>query len=440
MTMQTYWLEPWRYADEGAVINWLEGSDGGSVEVNRNGSWSEYLADYETQMPDGTDPDGGSNVIHRVVLDDLDADTEYDFRFEDGGTERTLRTLPSTHTRDVVIAQGSDHQSPDNIDDSVFRSINGLIAEEDPDIVVMNGDIVRCSGGETAGEDEWVHFMELLQEDIWDAVDPVPFTVATIGNHDLNPNSLMRACDDSTTLDEPRDPDEEPCSPPIYLQNMFHVFWEDDVNDYHDGYGYLTAGDWLLLIGFDNGFWNLWEDQTTWLHGVRDDVGESYDHTVAIQHMDPFPSSRDFYSHEVYEDAIVESRDEWHRPLQEMGCNWCFVAHEHVFSMSPPIEVPEGWGEVEPTDDELITDNPRNGIRYIGGGSWNSNTGPRSANQSDKWWNEITREEHNYPVITLHDDDQVADAYEWDGDAIVEGESLNILTIIRDATLHDAHF
>ena len=415
--MDVYWLEPWQYADEGVVINWLAPESSASVAVGPAGSTlTTYTSDNPPQIPGGTD------YVHRVVLTTLSPDTVYDFDFGDASGVRQFRTLPATKTRDIHIAQGSDHQAPASIDDPAFRSINGHIAAEEPDIFVMNGDHVADEGGTGAGgAPEWKQYLGFLQTDIFDATTYAPLCIATIGNHDVNPHSLTQ----SVTGTEPDDP-------PIYLETLFHCLWDETVARYHGSYGYITAGDWLLLLGMDNGFKQRWEDQTTWLQNLEVEHGDSFDHTLILQHMPPFPVSRDFdmVGQELYKPQVIEAREKWHPIYQSMGANWVMHAHEHVYALTPSINIPKDHGGISRTDSQYVeTDDPPLGIRYTGGGPWHSNTGPRVANNATEWWIETYLEQTNYPTVTLQADAETGSAYDEARTVIVDGERMSLNSV-----------
>lgn len=414
------YIEPWKEMHQGMVVTWHTDDNTTSAELDYRVDGSDA---WHTETSETNDFPDRDEIVHRVVLTGLVSDTIYEFRAGDGEIRR-FRTWSENESA-VTIASASDHQQAGDIDDDVFRAINSNIAAKKPDLFVINGDIVNDDGGTepTAGED-WAKILDIIHSDILEVSQDdymIPF-ICLVGNHDVDPHNLGENL-------------EEPDHPPL-IPKFFHTGWDESVDQYHDGYGYFTAGDWFAFVMLDTHHNNRAEVQSDWLENIQSDIS-SYEHVVAAQHIPRFPSVRPW---DLY-DFDDELRERWHPIFQEMGVKYVLIAHEHIWSLSPKIFIPDDHGDVEEGDDELVVEGDGYGIRYIGGGSWHSNTGPRSANNTDEWWIENDAEIQNSATIEISKNGvQHSLGESYLGDQLDRVLDERVPVMIGDATLGDVNF
>jgi hypothetical protein len=410
-TLRTF-LEPHSTMHKGMVVHWHreETSDTLHYRVEGTSTWS-------TQASTTKEYPHRDETIHKVVLDDLEPDTAYEFRFDGEGESdiQKFKVPPRFEPESYKVAILSDHQRWASVNDSVFRKITSNIADDEPNLVVFNGDILACKGAETSTMmNSWATFLGILSDDF---VTPSGYklpVIFTIGNHDSLPDSLDQGGESR---------------PPNNLFRFTHCIWDDVDPNYNGGYGFLTCGDWLLVLVLDTHHHNAIQPQTAWLKGLYERFGNRFKYVFPIQHIHPFPSFRNFdmEGQEHYTTAAFELRDKIHKIYQDFGVRYVSVAHEHVWSISPPLYIPDSISVATEEDTEIAVapDHPR-AIRYVGGGACHSSV-VRDKPEGERWWIEDSLGVANFWTLVLGDTKVSATGKDDDDDVLLANEQMMVV-------------
>lgn len=410
-------LEPYFLMHKGMVINWHRDKTEDKLLYRKEGesSWIERETDYEATFPHRTER------IHRVVLRDLEPDTLYEFKFEGEGDEdlQLFKTFPREE-KEISVVFMSDHQSTGvqgrpPVNDSVFRAINGHIANEEPDLVIFNGDILMCQGIVNSGRSSaWAEFLDYMSGDLVTKSGVKIPLLWIIGNHDVLPGSLSQTND------------VDPTEPPNYVLTLFHTLYDTNEPEYYGGYGHIVCGNWFLLLCLDTHHGKSIFLQKDWLESLYARYKNRYKYVLVAQHLHPYPSSRDFdmVGQDQYKAPIEFLRDEIQPIFQKFGVRYVGVGHEHVWSISKPIYIPEGHGKVLKTDTHLVAENHPKSITFVGGGSVHSQVSRQPTNLGE-WWLDEAVSVRNFWKITINDNTFNAQGIDNNGSEL-RNESMQI--------------
>lgn len=382
-------LEPHYKMHRGMVVNWHRNESEDTLHYRESGSETWLTAAGSSyEIPH-------SSITHfRVVLDQLQPDTEFEFRFGDegGGDVRKFKTWPMRRNRDMKVAMISDmQQNPVNSNTS-YKNILGHLRNRNPDLFVFNGDYVNCEGFISSGNtNNWFSILDSFSELVSAEGYHIPI-VATVGNHEVTPMALSGSGDHAG----------EKVHNANYLRLFFHSIWNED----KDGYGQIYAGNYFMLICLDTDHQNTAASQTPWLNELYNKLGNRYTHVLATEHINPYPGHRGFDmspTPEAYEPSVIVQRGEWHPILQKINTRFIHCGHEHLFTVSPRIQVnsenPQGHVNADAYES----------IVYTGSGGLGTNL--RTVNNAEEWWVEDVSRTANYWIFTLKDGEITASSW-----------------------------
>lgn len=336
-------------------------------------------------------------LIHRVILHDLDPNSVYAFRVKKGGNIYHFRTMPSSlQQRPVKIAIASDHQSPEW---NKHASDNAkMVALLKPDMFLSLGDYVNCEGQVTPeNAKRWASYLENLYSTtsgyfIYEAeIDGKHFPnmiiphVAILGNHEIGDKHHIRYPTCVTTSSS--NPGYPQFSAANWMELLFHFPFSSEgfYSEYrpehpnmnkdniqpgfgHGGFGKLSFSDYLLLIALDNN--QNWEgkpdkglydwqgnpitDKWPWFEthhaDVRQDLwlnnllepedgpsaGQKYEHIIPVWHRCLFGSIRLNMSFDNR--PLMEY---WLPILHRNGVKFFAEAHDHAYGRTIPMGITE---------------------------------------------------------------------------------------------------
>lgn len=249
--------------------------------------------------------------VHRCELTALEPGTEYEFRISEEKTIHRFRTMPAKATNTLTFVSGGDCGTG-----SSAIATNILAAKQEPYFAFIGGDLAYDNGKSPAT------FLQFLQNYTKHMVDPVGRLIpmlTCIGNHETNGRSA-----------------------PHYLSVFDGIFGQHT-------YGTLDFGDYLSLVVLDTGHLRPVKGaQTDWLAGVLRDR-QMLPHLIVANHVPAYPSHRPF------DNTGADNRKYWSPLFEKFNVDLVLEHHDHTFKRTHPLK------------DGLID---RNGVLYLGDGSW----------------------------------------------------------------------
>ena len=386
------YLELWYEMHKGMIVHWhrAETSDTVYYRVEGDTSWitqSSVTKSYPHR----------SETIHYVILNDLNQDTIYEFRFEGEGVEdiRRFRVLPVLKSRDLVYCVLSDHQDPLDVEHPQYLSILTEICNKNPDFVIFNGDFVNCEGEiSSANSLSWSHIITTWSDHlITDTEGLLIPMLATVGNHEVTPDTRWAGSQ---------------VYPPEYMRLFFYTGWDTDHPQGNDGYGYLTAGDYLLIILTDTNHGHEIDTQTTWLENLYSELGNKYKYVVPLEHVIPYPPHRSFTGMWGEIQAI---RRQWHPIFKDFGARFITCGHDHVWSLSVRINMDES------NIDGYEDNSAYRSIIYCGSGPVHPNRN-RSFENSSSWYMESGTSITNFWHFEVKNHEIIANGLDYQGNLL----------------------
>lgn len=302
-------------------------------------------------------PNQSDWIVHRVDLAELAPNTYYQFRIGKEAKIHLFRTLPNDiNEKALKVAIGGDAYRFL----SAFRKTNRQVAKQDPDFVIIGGDIAytEASKAPFRGK-EWemkrwmTFFSEWASAMVGKDGRMIPI-VPVVGNHDV----------------PKKRPD--PRTTPVTFYQIFALPKENI------SYRVLDIGNYLsfLLLDTDHSY-PIAGEQTEWLKGALEERKDVL-YKFAAYHVSAFPS---VYS---YNTKIAKSiRDNWCPLFEEYGVPVAFEHHNHSFKRTYPIKA------------EQIN---ANGVIYVGDGCWGVK--PRKP-VSKAWYLEKKAKKTTFSMVTL---------------------------------------
>lgn len=333
--------------------------------------------------------------VNRVVLTDLQPGSIYEFRVREDGEIFRFRTMPeSLEERPLRIVMTADHQSP--VWSQTAHENARMAALQKPDIFVVAGDFMNDEGMVTReNADRWALYLDTLYGldsgyFIYEKeIDGRQFDnliiphVGILGNHETGHRHHIRwpACV-NTTMSEPGYPMYVAAN---WMELLFHWPFRSEgfYSEYrpghpnldpdqaregfgHGGFGKLSFGDYLLLIGMDNSQnWEAepdtglkdWEgnpitDRWPWFETHHSDVrqdewlrnllepadaktaGERYTHILPVWHRGLFGSVRlnmSLKNRELFSN--------WLPLLYRNGVKLIKEGHDHIYTRTVPLNI-----------------------------------------------------------------------------------------------------
>jgi len=303
-------------------------------------------------------------------LMDLCAGTDYEFRVEE--EVYRVRTLPLTLERPVRFVVGGDAY----FYLKSFKKMNAQIAAQNPDFVIVGGDIAyTCGtpswiGSKKMPIQRWKTFFEEWNETLVTRDGRLIPMIPVIGNHDVRSTSMKRA--DSETL-------------------FFELFAFPK-----NGVAYRTidVGGYLSLFLLDSGHsCHVGGMQARWLKKSLA-TRENRAFKFAAYHVGGYPACY------PYTDRIAtEIRREWSPLFERYHLHAAFEHHNHAYKRTHPLKA----GAIDP-----------DGIVYMGDGSWG--VSPREP--KERWYLRAKEKANAVCVVTLSKEKAVIEALRADGKTI----------------------
>lgn len=331
--------------------------------------------------------------VNRVILNNLDPNSLYEYQVRENGMTFRFRTMPSSlDDRPVKIVMTSDHQQPawslaahDNAKMAAFQK---------PDMFVVAGDFVNDEGSITQqSADRWALYLDNLYgvQDgyfIYDIeIDGEMYNnmiiphVSVLGNHETGEEHHIRWPAD-LYAPEPYYPEFVAAN---WMELLFHWpfssegFYSEFRPDHpnmdpehvregfgHGGFGKLSFSNYLLFIGMDNSQnWegvpdsglrdhqgNLITDRWPWFEAnhadVRQDLwlanllepqggtpaGERYTHIIPVWHRGLFGTVR--------QSMTFKNRPllkYWLPVLYRNGVKLVLEGHDHIYTRTIPMSI-----------------------------------------------------------------------------------------------------
>ena len=265
-----------------------------------------------------------NSVVHVAHIEGLRSDSGYIFQIEGSQEKYQFRTLPSQLSREVRFVVGGDIFYYRNLDN--FVKMNQVIGDDDPDFVVLGGDIAYTKGSKRAKKDRtwelnrWLEFFKTMAGTMKGKENRVIPMIPVIGNHDVGSHQVEG-------------------------ELFYEIFpFPEEGKSYRK----MVFGNYLDLVLLDTGHtWPIEGDQTQWLKKNLDVDKAPY--LFAVYHIASYPS------HYNYEGAVPKlMRKEWSPLFEEAHMTAVFENHNHLLKRTKPM----------------------NGVVYLGDGSWG--TSPRS--------------------------------------------------------------
>lgn len=332
------------------VIHWID-------EDNR-GSWvySQKVGDKEwVKTQDKVRVIEDSRMrIHVVELTGLTQDRAYQFRVGDEPEIYKFQTLGKNKPLKFVVG-GDAYYKRD-----LFEKMNKEVAKQDPDFVVMGGDIAYTVGGGRGifkGKEweisRWKAFFKTWQSELVKRNGQLIPIIPVVGNHDVRR----------------KDSDQ---------QALFYKVFSFPRE--YEAYQVVDIGEDVSLFLLDSGHTSPIDGaQTDWLNKVLE---ERKDRKVKLAgyHIAAFPS---FYSYDKA--GPVKIRENWVPLFERYGVCAVFEHHNHCYKRTHPIK------------EEKID---QQGIIYLGDGSWG--IPPRiPLKPGVMWYLAETRSENAYFLVSV---------------------------------------
>jgi acid phosphatase type 7 len=270
--------------------------------------------------------------IHRVGLQGLRSNTEYELRFATSDSIYYFRTLPKNlNGKSLKIAIGGDSMHRKEW----FEKTNGVVTSYDPDFVIIGGDMAYENGLAENIQRIYDWFDAYTNTLVMEDNRIIPCIVA-IGNHEVV-GGYYRQHDGYNQTDE-------------FRRRIAPYFYGLFAFPGQPGYNVLDFGKYLSLIILDTEHSNpIAGVQTEWLKATLESR-KNVLHKIPIYHVPAFPSVRDYNG---TTQTLV--RETWTPIFEENGVTIAFENHDHAYKRTYPIRAQQ-------VDES--------GIVYVGDGSW----------------------------------------------------------------------
>ncbi|WP_373522721.1 fibronectin type III domain-containing protein [Aquiflexum sp.] len=320
--------------------------------------------------------------VHRVGLQDLRSNTEYELRFASSDSIYYFRTLPKNlNNKSLKIAIGGDSMHRKEW----FEKTSRVATSYDPDFVIIGGDMAYENGLAVNIQRIYDWFDVYTNTLVTDDNRIIPCIVA-VGNHELVGGYY--------TQHEGYEQTSE------FRGRIAPYFYGLFAFPGQPGYNVLDFGKYLSLIILDTDHTNPIEGvQTEWLRRTLESR-KNVTHKIPIYHVTAYPSVRDY-------NGITQTlvREIWTPIFEENGVKMAFENHDHAYKRTYPIKAQQ--------IDE-------SGIVYVGDGSWGVQ--PREVHSLDSAWylknvqsvrafSLLTLEGGKFSLISVDEDGNVIDRF-----------------------------
>lgn len=338
------------------LFNWHGDADAPpGVEFRKAGDEAWRLAGaFVRDIPEGA----GQKVYAAWITGTLESDRLYEIRPIGSAGIWKFRTMPATMTRDFRFCVVSDWQRDSEVvndSGSMFNVLNGHIAADEPDFIVLAGDYADDNGARSAElTAKWNAFIDAWSTRFVRSDGTMIPIVALAGNHEAGqPGTGTPGGSWWGTL------------PYGYMDRLFSTFYrEGSVQVGGQGYGYVTVGRELLLIGLEtNHATPIVGRQSKWLQGLLDTMGDQFRHIVVIGHVDGIN-----YRSDLISTSVSKGMRNVIFPILQGRSNLKFYFHGHNHAL---VVTRKGLWSDSGGDGVAWVADP-DGIRCLGGGGWDS--------------------------------------------------------------------
>ena len=344
------------------VVDWhLDEVNPTALYFRRKGTekWHSFESDV---LPYPFSP----RYVHRVSLQGLRSDNEYELRFGDSESVYYFRTLPKNLKRkSLKIAIGGDSMHRKEW----FEKTNRVVTSYDPDFIIIGGDMAYENGLPENIQRIYDWFDAYKNTLVTDDNRIIPCIVAA-GNHEV-----VGGYYHNNEGYEQNDAFRRRIAP--YFYGLFAFPGQP-------GYNVLDFGKYLSLIILDTEHTNpIPGSQTDWLKQTFESRKDMM-HKIPIYHVPAFPSVRDYNG-----TTQTMVRETWTSIFEENGVKIAFENHDHAFKRTFPIKAQQ----IDPF-----------GVVYIGDGSWGVQE--REVHSLDSaWYLEKVQSVKAFTLLTLEGDD-----------------------------------
>ncbi len=267
-------------------------------------------------------------LVHTVELVDLSPNTDYEFSIQGKKKSYRFRTMPKDLERPIRFVIGGDAYYYLYL----YRRMCAQIAAEDPDFVVVGGDMAYANGSRAVFKlknwdiNRWRTFLREWKLQMVAKDGRLIPILPVVGNHDVK-GSLV-----------------DPLKNDLLFYNLF-VFPEKGVP-----YRTLDFGDYLSLILLDTGHsYPIDGEQTSWLKNAIAER-ENFLYKLAAYHVGAYPAAYPYAGK-----VPRQIREFWCPIFERYHLNAAFEHHNHAYKRTFPMKEEK----VDP-----------NGVIYMGDGSW----------------------------------------------------------------------
>ena len=296
-------------------------------------------------------------AIIRTELSDLEPGTEYLFRVGLDSAEQRFRTMPAKATNTIHFVSGGDA----GIGAHPVQT-NRLAAAQSPMFVVIGGDLAYENGSDAT---VFLEFLKNYSRDVRDERKRLIPMLACIGNHEVvGGHGKSRA--------------EAP-----FFYSCFDGLFKDT------GFASLDFGDYMSLVLLDTNHTTPIEgEQTDWLASTLK-AREDCPTVFVFNHVPAYPSFRPFNYGVGEQGTGAENRKYWSPLFERYNVDAVFEHHDHTYKRTHPL---------------LDGHTNKNGILYLGDGSWGKIRKPKTP--EERPYLAVTDEAYHLSVHRVEGEDR----------------------------------
>lgn len=294
--------------------------------------------------------------VHTVEIDGLEPDVRYEFKLEEQGEVYAFQTLPAHLDRSLRFVVGGDAYCSE----SRFKNMSAHIALQDPDFVVIGGDLAYTNHSRAIFKGKewelkrWRAFLKEWKKQMVTRDGRMIPLLPVLGNHDISPTALEK-------------------DPRYFLFYELFALPESGVP-----FRTIDVGTYLSLILLDTGHsYHIEGAQTQWLKKALSDR-ESVCYKFAAYHIAGYPSVYPYLGGVPSQIRLL-----WAPLFERYRVNAAFEHHNHAYKRSHPLQ----RGKIHPE-----------GVIYIGDGSW----GVKPRKPKALWYLAKTAQANAVCLVTLN--------------------------------------
>jgi hypothetical protein len=285
---------------------------------------------WQVQPTEARPYPGTDFKVFRAELLNLRPGTDYEFRIGKASPIYRFRTMPAKATDTIQFISGGD------VGVNVHAVANNLVAAgQDPLFVVIGGDLGYDNG--TSVEISLAFLRNYSRHMIGKNNRLIPL-IPCIGNHEVAGGY------------------EQPRKKAPFFYALFDGLFPDT------GYNVLDFGDYLSLVLLDTNHTSpIGGAQADWLERTLQSRRE-HPHVLVVNHVPAYPSARPAVDPKGKAATGAGNRKYWVPLFEKYRVPVVLEHHDHTFKRSKPLL--GGLAD-------------RNGVLYLGDGSWGRIRGPQ---------------------------------------------------------------